>query len=317
VATVVIGVGYIGSRLVQELLFQGRDVVALDNYFSTDRRAIELLGRSADFRFVEGSVSDEEAIARALRGAGNVDAVYLLAAQASAHPDAATPGYTEQTNLSGPRLVLEALARLAQPPPLVYASSLRVYGAPLAERVDEDTPYGRFGDLSHLSKIYVEKLLEMYAETSGVTSRAVRLGLTYGVAPVMKTDRRFMTAPNLFCWQAAVGEELQVRTADWLGLIHVEDAARALIWAAEGIPTPGYLAVNAAPEVETLGTIARLVQTGARDRAIESRVSELAGPTSASRPRISSRLSAAGFTPVRRLGADLVEVLDHYRVRGR
>ena len=84
VATVVYGVGYIGSRLVQDLLYQGRDVVGLDNLFSTDPRAIDGFRRAPTFQFVEGSILDPTSVERALDLAGNVDAVFVLAAQSSA-----------------------------------------------------------------------------------------------------------------------------------------------------------------------------------------------------------------------------------------
>src|SRR6266851_2416752 len=99
VVSIVFGVGYIGSRLIQELLYQGRDVIGFDNGFSTDRRAIDSFAQAPGFAFVEASVLDPQAIDQVYqRAAGRLEAVYLLAAQASAHPDAASPEYTEDVN---------------------------------------------------------------------------------------------------------------------------------------------------------------------------------------------------------------------------
>ena len=91
---------------------------------------------------------------------------YLLAAQASAHPQAAPPEYTEETNLRGPRLVFEGALRHGRPP-VVYGSSFHVYGPGLQGEVDESRPYGALRDLAHLSKVYAEKLGEMMALTEG------------------------------------------------------------------------------------------------------------------------------------------------------
>jgi len=178
----------------------------------------------------------------------------------AAHPAAALPEYTEETNLRGPRLVLEALVR-HRVPRFVYASSLRVYGRPLPPVVHEDLPYGRLEDLAHLSKVYAEKLIEMYAWRHGLRARVVRLGLVYGLSPVMKEDPRFMTAPNRFCWQAVRGEPLVVSAeGEWpTGLIAVADAVQALRLAADLAPDEPYLVVNAAPEVATIGEVAQQV----------------------------------------------------------
>jgi nucleoside-diphosphate-sugar epimerase len=317
VTTLVVGAGYIGSRLIQELLYEAREVVALDNLFSSDSRAIGGFGQSPAFQFVEGSILDLAAVDRAIERAGEIDVVYLLAAQASAHPDAASPEYTEEVNLRGPRLVLEALARRGTVAPVVYASSLRIYGLPLPAQVDESTEVGTLTDLAHLSKCYAEKLLQMYAATRGLACRAVRLGLCYGVAPVMKMDRRFMTAPNLFCWQAANGEPLELRSAAYLGLLHVDDAAAALRCAAADASSGGYRVYNAVAEIETPAAIADLVRqcAAARDLTVEI-VDRIPTGREASRPIVRSALADRGFFPRRRLDEGLAGVLDHFLVRG-
>src|SRR5205085_2615386 len=92
---------------------------------------------------------------------GPFDVVYHLAAQASAPAAARRPRYTEATNLTGPRVVLDAAVKHAVPR-LVYGSSLRVYGPVLPATVDESTPCGPQADLAHLSHVYGEKLLELY-----------------------------------------------------------------------------------------------------------------------------------------------------------
>jgi nucleoside-diphosphate-sugar epimerase len=318
VATLVFGVGYIGSRLVQDLLYEGREVIGFESFFASDRRAVEGFLASPNFQLVEGSTVDAAAIERAIEAAPELDAVYILAAQASAHPDAAVPSYTEEINLRGPRLIVEALLARGVDAPIVYASSLRALGAPLPTFVDERTPYGTFTDLAHLSKCYVEKLLEMYAFTHRVTCRVVRLGLTYGVAPVLKVDPRFMTAPNLFCFAAARGEALEVRTSDAIGFIHVEDAARALRWAAECWSGPGCSVFNAPAEMATLSFVAERIQAVAAERDVSVRVRYAAprAPTP-TWPIVRSTMSRAGFSSRRRLTEGLAETLDHFLVHAR
>ena len=131
------------------------------------------------------------------------------------------PDVTERSNLVGARVVLEAARERGAR--VVFGGSFRVYGDNLVGQcVDEQTAYGRVGDLSHLSKIYVEQLARMI----GVHFASVRLGVTYGLSPIMKNTPAFMTVPNLFCQRAANGEVLQVLEDRPLAFIHVEDAAR-------------------------------------------------------------------------------------------
>ncbi|MFM2158964.1 MAG: rRNA ((527)-N(7))-methyltransferase RsmG, partial [Cyanobacteriota bacterium] len=90
------------------------------------------------------------------------DRVALLAAQASRPLSETDPDYTEETNLTGVRRVAQAVAANGCPP-VVFGSSLHVYGPGLAGKVGPDTPYGEQGDLAHLSKIYGELALTMFA----------------------------------------------------------------------------------------------------------------------------------------------------------
>ena len=119
---------------------------------------------------------------------------------------------------------------------VVFGGSFRVYGDDLdGSHRDEDAPYGRVGDLSHLSKVYVEQLARMI----GVPFVSVRLGVTYGLSPIMKTDPAFMTVPNLFCQRAVAGEALRVLEDRPLAFIHVADAAEALLAAPRCQQDPG------------------------------------------------------------------------------
>ncbi|MBI2942403.1 MAG: NAD(P)-dependent oxidoreductase [Chloroflexi bacterium] len=308
-SSLILGPGYIGSALAQRLLAAGRPIVALDNLFSTDPAVIERFSRSPDFRFVEGSIADPAALDAAFEAAQPVETIYLLAAQSSGHAEAASPEYTEETNLRGPRLVVEALTRaLAHSSPvLVYASSLKILGEPLPPVVAEDGAYGVQTDLAHLSKVYVEKLLEMEAWRRGMAAVALRIGLVYGVGPVVKRDPRFMTAPNKFCQQAIRGETIRVTGGGPVGLIHVADAAAALEAARRLAPASGYRAVNAPAEVVTIAAVARLVVAIAARHGISPSVELPGDPADAPPVAIASSLGKAGFQLRRSLDEGIAE----------
>ncbi|MDO8670470.1 MAG: NAD(P)-dependent oxidoreductase [Dehalococcoidia bacterium] len=314
----VTGVGYIGAQLVRGLLAEGEEVVAVDNLFSTDPSAIAKFREDRRFVFVKGNVGRAGVLKQAFEAFPSIDVVYSLAAQASAHADAATPRYTENTNLLAPRLLLDAMAHYSARS-LVFASSFRVYGDDLPPAITEDQPYGRFGDLSHLSKCYAEKLLEMYAYRYGLRCLAVRLGVTYGVGPVMKKDYRFMTAPNKFSLQAVRGERIAVYGSGLnpTGFIHVADAARAMRAVAALEAPDGYLAVNAVSEMMPVSAVAQIVADEGRTRGLEVVVSieDIGGAAKGAAkgaPKIGSRLDSVGFRPERSLQDGVEEMIDYF-----
>lgn len=309
VPSLVTGVGYIGAQLVHDLLDQGDTVVGLENFFSTRSDQLTTLLDHPRFTLVRGSLSDPGAVRRAVALAAPRVA-YHLAAQPSAHPDAANAQYTERTNLVGPRVLMEALQE-AGVETLVLASSFKVLGDFLPPTVDESLPYGAVGDLAHLSKIYQEKLSEMMAQHGGLRVASVRLGITYGLGPVMKSDPRFQTVPNRFCAQAAAGETLRVQATRPAGFIHVRDAARALRAAAELDSQSHYMILNAAPEVLTVGEVARIVQRAARAVGVEVQIHSSA-PMAPGPFRVRSKLESAGFQFRERMSHTVPEVLEYF-----
>ncbi|HEX8969064.1 MAG TPA: NAD(P)-dependent oxidoreductase, partial [Chloroflexota bacterium] len=304
-ATLLTGAGYIGATLLRRLAERGADaapVVALENFYSTPREAIEAALPSGT-RLIEGDVAEPRDVAGAFDAFGlrQEVVVYHLAAQPSAAVAKREPETTERSNLVGARVVLEAACERSAP--VVFGGSFRVYGDDLMDQtVDERTPYGRVGDLSHLSKVYVEQLARML----GGPFVSVRLGITYGLSPIMKTAPAFMTVPNLFSQRAAQGDVLRVIEDRPMAFIHVRDAADALLLAATrtGPGQPEWQAFNAAPEVATIGQVARTVQRLMQERGGQAHVEGAASSAGGFRVRSSLDLSAR-YT----LGTGLADVL--------
>ncbi len=303
-AALLTGLGYIGAALVERLIARGETVVALENFYSTPDDAVSA-AVPPQVRLVEGDVANPADVARAFELAGSDDlTVYHLAAQPSAAIAAREPEITERSNLVGARIVLEAARDYRAR--VIFGGSFRVYGDDLVgQTVDESTPYGRVGDLSHLSKIYVEQL----ARTIGGAFVSVRLGVTYGLSPIMKTVPAFMTVPNLFCQKAIRGEVLQVLEDRPMAFIHVDDAAAALV-AAVNCAGDSWQVVNAAPEVATIGQVARTVQRLMQARGGWVRIQGAA--SSEATFSVRSGLDDAGFQARRTLAADLPDVLDYF-----
>jgi nucleoside-diphosphate-sugar epimerase len=306
VAALLTGVGYIGAALLPRLVERHSRVVALDNFYSTPRTDVAA-ALPAGVEFFQGDVADPVAVEACFQRAaadGEPLTVFHLAAQPSAAAALREPEVTERANLVGARVVLQAARDRAAR--VVFGGSSRVYGDELnGQTIDEATPYGRVQDLSHLSKIYVEHLGRML----GGDFASVRLGITYGMSPIMKTTPAFMTVPNVFCQRAARGDVLEVLEDRPLAFVHVDDAVAALLLAAQQ-PQGGWQLYNAAPEVATIGQLARTVQQIARQRGRWTRVHGAAA--SEATFKVCSRLDALGFQPAHTLADDLQPVLDFF-----
>jgi nucleoside-diphosphate-sugar epimerase len=243
----VLGAGYLGAKLAAQALAAGEEVVLADNWYATERAQLaELEANGA--RVETADIRERGDVERLL--ALEPSCVFLLAAQASRPISEREPDYTEATNATGVRHVAERATV-----PVIFASSLHVYGGGLAGDIGPDTPYGPQGDLAHLSKIYGELVLSMHARTRFPLG-IMRLGIVYGPSPVEHDRPESQTVVDKFRRLAAAGKPLPVddggRAA--IGVVHVEDAARILLEARpEGIE-----AQNVAAETVTIADIARL-----------------------------------------------------------
>lgn len=252
----ILGAGYIGAALAELALGEGHGVVLADNWYATEPEALAGL-RSRGARVETADIRSTADLQRLL--AGRPDRVVLLAAQASRPLSERDPDYTEETNLTGARRVAEAVAA-AGGPALVYASSLHVYGPrPAAARVGPDTPYGPQGDLAHLSKIYAEGCLRLYAARHGFDLALLRLGIVYGPSPVEHDRPESQTVIDKFRRLAAAGEPLPLDDGGraTIGAVHVADAARILL---DAPAAPGITVENVAADTVTVAGVAALAR---------------------------------------------------------
>jgi UDP-glucose 4-epimerase len=244
----ILGAGYIGARLAELAVESGREVVLADNWYATERSQAQAV---AGARVETADLRNSGDVARVTAGA---ERVFLLAAQASRPLSFSEPDYTEETNLSGARRVAESVVKNGCKT-LVYASSLHVYGPSLSGEVGPDHPYGPQGDLSHLSKIYAELCLDLFARRHGFGLSLVRLGIVYGPSPVMHDRPESQTVVDKFKRLAAAGEELPLDDGGraTIGVVHVDDSARIML---DAPPGPS----NVAAETVTVADIAALAK---------------------------------------------------------
>lgn len=252
----ILGAGYVGAALAARALDAGDEVVLADNWHATARAQLDgLAGRGADVITLD--IRDRDAVDGVLRATAP-HRLYLLAAQASRPLSIADPDYTEETNVLGVRRVAEAVAGRGGPA-LIFASSLNVYGTGLTGQVAADRPYGPQGDLAHLSKIYGELCLDLYARRHGLAVALLRLGIVYGQGPVAHERPESQTVVDKFAALADAGQALPLDDGGTatIGVVHLDDCARILH---ECIPGPGVVAHNVAAQTLTVADVAALAE---------------------------------------------------------
>src|SRR5450755_2608545 len=163
------GSGFIGSHVVDKLRARGHEPVIYDLRPSPWHEA-------GSVETVLGSITDREALERALQGC---DAVAHLAAVADVNDVHASPEDAERVNARGTVTVLEA-ARRAGVRRIVYASTIWVYSDCAGDDVDEDTLLPAPSHLYTSTKLAGELYCKAYQELYGIDYTILRFGIPYG-----------------------------------------------------------------------------------------------------------------------------------------
>ncbi len=178
------GAGFIGSTLVDRLLADGHEVVAVDNfdpYYAPARKRSHLAGalRSPRFRLVELDLRDGDAVRRLVLDV-RPGAIAHLAAKAGVRPSIAEPSTYAEVNVVGTVHLLDAACRLAERPRFVYASSSSVYGdragGPFRESDRVDHPVSPYA----ATKKACELMASTFHHLHGLPATGLRLFTAYG-----------------------------------------------------------------------------------------------------------------------------------------
>jgi len=163
--------GFIGSHLVDRLLAEGHEVIAVDNLVSGSRSNLDERVELHDLDVADPALT-ELAAARA------PEVICHLAAQVSVRLSVADPLLDARTNVVGTINVLEA-ARAAGARKTIFTSSCAVYGVPDRLPVGPDaelrpkSPYAA-------SKATGEIYLRAYRELHGLDYTTLALANVYG-----------------------------------------------------------------------------------------------------------------------------------------
>ncbi len=240
------GAGFIGANLVDRLATDGHDVLVYDILARPGVEAnLAWLRRRHPSRVIPiiADLRDRAALEDA---AGRASAVFHLAAQVAVTTSLADPELDFAVNIQATLHLLEALRRQVRPPPLVFASTNKVYGnlgdvaltdeagawlpadAELrAHGIGEGrplsfyTPYG-------CSKGAADQYVLDYARSFGVPACVLRMSCIYGPRQMGTEDQGWL-AHFLFSVAAGrpisiYGDGRQVRD-----VLYVEDAVAAYL----------------------------------------------------------------------------------------
>ncbi len=219
--------GFIGSHLVEQLLAEGHEVVALDD-LSTGRWAnLDNVADAPGLQRVEADITQCETLRPWFAG---VDWVFHLAGKADIVPSIEQPEIYYQTNVQGTFNVLES-ARAAGVSRFVYAASSSCYGIPDEYPTSEEAeirpqyPYA-------LTKRLGEELVLHWAQLYAMPAVSLRLFNVYG--PRSRTSGAYGAVFGVFLKQKLVRQAFTVvgdgqQTRDFT---FVTDVAAAFVAAA-------------------------------------------------------------------------------------
>ena len=298
------GSGFIGSHIVEHYQDLAAEIRVLDNLRTGYRKNLDGLQHV----FLEGSVTDREAVAKAVKG---VDYVFHLAALVSVPESMAKPGECVDINVHGLLNVLEASAA-AGVKKLVFASSAAIYGdnptVPKLESMlpEPKSPYA-------ITKLDGEYYLDLFNRERGLETAAIRFFNVFG--PRQDPKGAYAAAVPIFIEKALKGEDITVygdggQTRDF---IYVKDIVGALSFAVE---TPGVTGVfNAGYGGQmTINELANKIIASAGSDTKVLHGPERAGDVKHSRSS-ADKLRSAGWQPKHSLDDALATTLEFFRGR--
>ncbi|GMT05288.1 hypothetical protein PENTCL1PPCAC_27462, partial [Pristionchus entomophagus] len=177
------GAGFVGSHLVDKLLMDGHDVIALDNFFTGRRRNVEQWIGHPNFELVHQDVVNPYFV--------EVDQIYHLASPASPPHYMYNSVKTIKTNTIGTINMLGLATRVKAT--MLLASTSEVYGDPEVHPQPE-TYWGHVNTIGPRScydegKRVAESLMVAYAKQEGVPIRIARIFNTFGPRMHMNDGR--------------------------------------------------------------------------------------------------------------------------------
>ena len=225
--------GFIGSKLMSELLKRGDDVIGVDNFNDYyDVRLKEARCRAFGLDVIKLDIADKPAV-DALFEKEKFDKVVNLAAQAGVRYSITNPYAYLQSNLVGFLNILEACRNYGVKH-LVYASSSSVYGLNAKVPYSEDDKVDNPVSLYAATKKSNELLAHSYCKLYGIAMTGLRFFTVYG--PWGRPDM----SPMLFAKAISRGEPIKVfNHGDMIrDFTYIDDIVEGTVGCIDQVPTP-------------------------------------------------------------------------------
>lgn len=236
------GAGYIGSITTAELMDAGYEVVVFDNLYQGHRQAVHPRAH-----FVQGDLSDREAVARLFEEHSGADGILHFASHTLVGESVERPLLYLRDNLVNAANLLEAAVEHGVER-FILSSTANLFDEPVEIPIDErerivpGSPYGE-------SKFFIERLLYWYERIYGMRYAALRYFNAAGGTPERGEDHDPETHLIPLVLDVALGrrEHITVFGDDYptpdgtcvRDYIHVVDLAQAHILALEALDRLG------------------------------------------------------------------------------
>jgi len=296
------GAGFIGSNLATFLKRSGYSVICVDNLSRSMEGNVRLLS-------IEGiplhvvDVRDFEKVINVIRGC---DYVVHAAALIDVEESLREPDAYFENNVVGTAVVAKACAQL-KVERLVYLSSAAVYGDPIKVPVDELHPTNPLSPYG-LSKLFGEKVIELYSKIYGLKYITLRLfnvfGRGQGSSGYAGVISRFVSLVRGGQKPVVFGDGLQTRD-----FVHVQDVCRAIELSLKTEHANEVYNVGSGCEVKILD-LARKVMSLAKVEGEPSYAPQRAGDIRFSCADISKASRLLGFHPKLSLEEGLKTLLE-------
>jgi UDP-glucuronate decarboxylase len=304
------GAGFIGSHLCDRLLREGRSVICLDNFSTSDPENIARLQEHQSFKVIRGDIASLE-----LSAYEKVGAVFNLACPASPVRYQQQPLDTLFTCVHG----MNNLLRLARrdSAPIFQASTSEIYGHPQVHPQVESY-WGYVNTMGPRAcydegKRSAETLCYIYQQQYGLPVRVARIFNTYG--PRMHlTDGRVIV--NLVS-QALRNQPLTVYGdgTQTRSFCYVDDLVEGVLRMMEPeVSFTGPVNLGNPVEITILDLAQRIIAATRSKSTIVTRPLPVDDPPRR-RPNIDLAMRTLGWRPHTDLDAGLLKTIRHFQQR--
>ena len=166
------GAGFIGSHIVDRLLFDGHDVIVIDNESTDCHESFNWNDNAENYKY---DICDYDKIEPLFK---DVDRVFHLAAEARIQPAIQNPTLTTKTNVYGTCNVLQA-SRQNNVGRVMFSSTSASYGLKNKAPVREDMVPDCLNAYS-ITKVAGEHLCKMFYNLHGLETVCFRYFNVYG-----------------------------------------------------------------------------------------------------------------------------------------